>query len=229
MSADAGSPSDPLLSVDAVARLWGTGLTAVLQSIESGQLRTLDRGLLVGEGRFDVPLIRSSWVESVQRESPGFSRIVRPEAGVSIHPAFDAALAFHSALDLGDAQGVFEWSSEASRQGRSPEQLLAAWAAVADHLHEGNAGIGTAIYSLAPLEAVAARVMEHTPAMPRAITAPTPATMLAALPLVEEESGWRVDLPLFERRDEWIQLLASPLPEAGDEPAASSDSPSSDS
>jgi len=78
---------DELLSVNDVARLWGTGLEAVLSTISSGELPTLDRGLLIDEGRHDVPLIRRSWVYAVQQALPGFRRILRPEPGEPYHAA----------------------------------------------------------------------------------------------------------------------------------------------
>jgi hypothetical protein len=221
---------DELLTVNAVARLWGTGLTAVLQTIQSGQLLSLDRGLLVAEGRFDVPLIRRSWLETLQGPTPGASRILRPESGEQVHSAFQVAYDFHSALDLEDSPGVFDCCSRTSRKNRSPEQLLAAWQAAGGHLHEMNAGIGTTVYSLAPLDAVAVRVIAETPALPRAVTGPAPITLLDVLPLVEEDGEWRVDLPLFERRAEWYQLLTSPAPDSDDESGPSdSSSTSSDS
>jgi hypothetical protein len=44
----------------------------------------------------------------------------------------------------------------------------------------------------------------------------TPATLVDVVPLVWEADGWRVDLPLFERRHEWSHLLTSPLPDSAD-------------
>lgn len=213
--------NDELLSVNDVARLWGTGLTAVVQSVESGQLLTLDRGLLVAEGRYDVPLIRRSWAEALQQEGPGASRTLDPPAGQAFHPAFHTAFDFHKALQIGDAQGLFTASSGWSCAGRSPEDLLAAWQAVGSQLTPPNAGIGTTIYSLTPLDAVAARVIADAPALPRAITKPTPATLIDVLALVSESDSWRIDLPLFERRHEWSHLLTSPLPDSGGFPESS--------
>ncbi|MGH2761118.1 MAG: hypothetical protein ACRDLD_00745 [Thermoleophilaceae bacterium] len=228
MSEDFPASHDELLSVNDVARLWETGLTAVVQSIESGQLLSLDRGLLMREGRYDVPLIRRSWAESLQRDSPGASRTLDPPPGQPFHPAVETAFDFHKALDLGDAQGVFATSSEGSRAGRLPEDLLAAWQTAGSHLVQPNAGVGTTIYALTPLDAVAARVMADAPTLPRAVTKPTPATMIDALPLVSEDDGWRVDLPLFERRDEWSHLLTSPLPGSDGSPEPSGSSSSAD-
>lgn len=212
---------DELLSVNDVARLWGTGLTAVAQSIESGQLLSLDRGLLVAEGRYDVPLIRRSWAESLQQDSPGASRTLAPPPEESFHLAVEPAFDFHKALDLGDADSVFAASSAESRAGRSPEDLLAAWRAAGSHLIQPNAGVGTTIYTLTPVEAVAARIMADAPALPRAVTKPTPATMIDVLPLVLEGDRWRVDLPLFERRSEWSHLISSPLPASDGAPTPS--------
>lgn len=226
MTEDLAVSDDELLSVNDVARLWGTGLTAVVQSVESGQMLSLDRGLLIGEGRYDVPLIRRSWAESLQQDSPGAPRILDPPAGESFHPALETAFDFHKAFDLADAEGVFAASSAESRADRSRDDLLAVWQEAGSHLVEGNAGVGTTIYSLAPLDAAAARVMADAPALPRAVTKPTPATLIDVLPLVEEDGGWRVDLPLFERRHEWSYLVTSPPPDPGTAPELSESSSS---
>jgi hypothetical protein len=69
--------------------------------------------------------------------------------------------------------------------------------------------------------------MADAPALPRAVTKPTPATMIDVLPLVSEDDGWRVDFPLFERRDGWFHLLRSPLAGA-DGSAEATDSASAD-
>lgn len=199
---------DKLLSVNDVARLWGTGLAAVVDAVERGDLRSLDRGLLVAERRYDVPLIRWSWADALRQASPG-GRVVTGPSSDDFHPALEPAFEFHKALDLADAARVYSLSSAESRSDRSEADLLDAWLAAASHLFDDNAGIGTTIYSLEPLPAVAARVIANAPAMPRAITKPTPATLVDALPLVSEADGWRVDLALFERRHEWIHALNS--------------------
>lgn len=220
--------SDPLLSVYDVARLWGSGLASVLRCIECDQLRSIDRGLLVSEGHYDIPLIRRSWAEAVQTDSPGASRRIDEEG--RFHPALEPAFDFHKALDLGDVDGVRAVSSVESRERfPSPGDLLQAWREVGGHLVQPGSGIGTAIYSLAPLDAVAARVMADAPAMPRAFSKPTPVSMLDALPLVLEGDRWWVDLPLFERRQDWLDSLTEPPPEPGGSSAPSDESDSSDS
>lgn len=215
---------DDLLSVNDVARLWGTGLTAVARSVDVGEVLSLDRGLLIAEGRYDVPVIRRSWAEAPRRDSPGASRILHPPSEAAFHPAVETAFDFHKALDLDDAGGVSATSTAASCEGRTPDELLGQWQRVGSHLLQPDAGVGTTVYSLAPLDAVAARIIADAPALPRAVTKPTPATMIDALPLVLEEDSWRVDLPLFERREEWIHLLTSPPPdsEGGSESTGSS-------
>lgn len=205
---------DPLLSVHDLARLWGTGVTAVVQAVESGRVPSLDRGVLVAEGRYDVPLIRRSWAEALQEESPGALRRLDPPEGEAVHPAVRVAFEFHSALGEDDADRLFAASSSKSRGGRSPGELLAAWKAVGSHLLREDAGVGTAIYSLAPIEAVAARIFADAPKLPRALPRATPATLIDLLPLVRDEALWRVDLALFERRQELelTELLTSPPP-----------------
>jgi hypothetical protein len=219
---------DELLSVNDVARSWGTGIQAVLNVIQSGQLATLDRGVLIGEGRYDVPLIRRSWVESLQQASPGFERSLSPEPGDIIHAALQPALDFHHALCVGDADEIYRCSSLASRHNRSPEELLAAWLAVGRHLVRDKAGIGSTIYDLAPLSAVGARIFAYTPIIPRALQQPTPGDLVDVLPLVKEADDWRVDLPLFDQRAQWIHTLNESPPEdsVSSEPGVSSSSES---
>jgi hypothetical protein len=209
---------DPLLSPNDVARLWGTGLPTVVRLVASGQLASLDRGLLVGRGEYDVPLIRKSWAEALRRRSEGPSRVLKPPSGESFHPALAPAFEFHKALETQDEGGVYEYSSSASRAGRSPRELLVAWTAVGSHLLDNNAGVGTDIYSLAPHEAVAARVIADAPAMPRMVSKPTPALLVDALPLVFEDDHWRVDLPMFERGQEWVHLLSEAPPGSSSSP-----------
>ena len=205
---------DKLLSVNDVARLWGTGLAIVVESIENGDLPSLDRGLVVAEGGYDIPLIRRSWAEALREPPAGSSRRLDPPEGETFHPGFEIAYEFHKALDLGEAKRVFYLSSAESRDGRTAPELLDAWHS--PHLFEQNAGVGSTLYSLEPFPAIAARIFAEAPALPRALTDWTRATFLDALPLVRDPDGWRLDLPLYERRDEWIHLLDSPLPDAAD-------------
>lgn len=220
-----GSMSDDeLLSINEVARLWGTGLNIVVQLVEAEQLPSIDRGLLAMEGEYDIPLIRRSWAEALQRESPGASRTLPPPAGQVFHPAVEGAFDFHKALDLGDADGVFAASSRDSRENRTPDELLRAWQEQGSHLVQPGSGVGTTIYSLSPIEAVAARVMADAPTMPRAVTKVAPASMIDVLPLLFEDDVWRVDLNLFVKRSEWIQLLFSPLSGVDGSPSDASSS-----
>lgn len=203
---------DPLLSVSQIARLWGTGLDIVIDLVESGTLPSLDRGELICRGRLDVPLIRRSWVESLRSDSEGATRIVEPPDGERVHPALSAALGVHSALDERDAETLYALSSRASREDREPEELLARWMEINRGGFPGDSGVGSTIYSLAPLPAVAARVFADAPKMPRAITRATPARLLAVLPFVEEDGEWKVDLPIYEGPDSLPDLLKTPMP-----------------
>ncbi len=143
------------------------------------------------------------------------------------HPAVRVALEFHGALSEDDADRLFAASSPQSRSGRSPRELLAAWKAVGSHLLREDAGVGTSIYSLAPIEAVAARIFADAPALPRALPRATPATLIDVLPLVRDGSVWRVDLALFERRQELrlVERLTSPPPSPGVSEGPPSSSP----
>lgn len=213
-----------LLSVNDIARLWGTGTDVVVQLVSSGELSSLDRGLLVAEGRYDVPVIRRSWAEALRNDSPGAGRILDSPAEDVFHPAFETAFEFHSALAEYDAEALYKLSSRQSRKGRDPDELLDVWVEVGSRMLEPRAGVGTAIYSLAPLDAAAARVLDQAPSVPRAVTKATPATLLGVLPLIEEEGSWRVDLPLFEKREEWHHLLTEPLPVPSSVPGSESSS-----
>jgi len=218
---------DPLLSVRQVARYFGSGIRTVTDLIQRGALPSLDAGSLVAKGELDVPLVRLSWAESLQRDSAGAGRRI-PDPPEGVHPAVEVALDFHTALFEEDADAVERLSSGTSRQGMSPQELLRVWADELDLvLQHPNSGIGTAVYCLRPLEAVAARVFEDAPPVPRAFERPTPAMMLVALPLVQEQGEWKVDLPLFRKRDEWVHYLLEPLPQEDDDTSSSDGEPSS--
>jgi hypothetical protein len=206
------SSSDPLLSVSDVARLWGTGIGAVVELIESRGLAALDDGELIAAGRFDVPVIRLSWAQSLKLDSHASERLLEPEGGQIAHPAFFAAAEFHSALDQEDADAVYEFSSHETRRSRTPDEVLASWLEITSGGFPTNSGIGSSIYSLAPLPAVAAQVCADAPKVPRTLGTHAPISLLAILPLVNEEDVWRVDLPLFEGPAYLPEVLSSPLP-----------------
>jgi hypothetical protein len=206
---------DPLLSVSQIARIWGTGLEAVISLVDSGALPSLDRGELIRQGQLEVPLIRESWAEFMRMDSPGAERILAPPDGENLHPAVRRALALHAALEEGDSAFLWALSSLASRKGHSPESLLARWSELNHGGYPEGSGVGTTIYSLAPLPAVGARVFANAPKSPRTIDKPTPATLLAVLPFVWE-NDWVVDLPIYsgEATDLFLPaLLTTPPPE----------------
>jgi hypothetical protein len=210
----ASDEEDPLLSVTQVARLYGTGLRVVVSLVEQGVLPSLDGARLVSVGRLDVPLIRRSWAVALQKDSRGASRRLDDRDGV--HPAAEAALEFHAALDLNDAERVYELSSRASRHQRAPGQLLDEWRRELAHVFAEPSGIGTAVYSLAPRNAVVVRILGDPPPIPRAVTAPTPAWVLAIVPFVPEDDGWKADLPMYQDRNSWTPLLDTPMPQDDD-------------
>ena len=206
------SSDDPLLSVSQVARMWGTGLNIVVELVKSETLPALDRGELIAEGRFDVPLIRRSWAEFLHLDGGSAHRVIRPPEGEDVHPALNTALDVHAALDEGDAETLYRLSSRASREGRDATSLYARWMEYTDGGFPTTSGVGSTIYSLAPLDAVAARVFADAPKVPRAVTGPAPALLIAVLPLVEEGGKWKVDLPMFEGPAFLPDVLVSPLP-----------------
>lgn len=208
--ASTSTDDDPLLSIAQVARLYGTGIGTVVDLVSRGRLCTLDGGRLAQRGRLDVPVVRKSWATAIQHDSPGASR--RINSNDLVHPAVGTALDFHTAVDDSNAPDVFLLSSRESREGMSAEDLLEAWRGELAAVLAEPSGVGTAIYSLAPLPAVAARVFANPPSIPRVFDRATPATLLAALPLVYEGGDWKVDLPLFRSRHDWMHLLSEPLP-----------------
>lgn len=203
---------DPLLSVSQIARLWGTGLETVVDLVDSSTLPSLDRGELIRRGQFDVPLIRRSWAEFLRSNPEATGRLIEPPEGERVHPALLVALDVHSALGQEDAEALYGLSSEASREDRSPDELLARWMEINQGGYPPNSGVGSSIYSLAPLPAVAARVFADAPKVPRAQTKPTPALLIAVLPLVEEGGTWKVDLPLYEGPVFLPEHLVTPMP-----------------
>ena len=206
--------TDPLLSLAQVARLYGTGLKVVVELVTTGKMPSLDEGRLVSAGKLDVPVIRRSWATALQRSSSGASRRVdRPDSGV--HPAVRTALAFHTAMDTADDAVVEQLSSRASREGLSPSDLFDRWWDEIGWVLSEPSGIATGVYSLAPYDAVCVRVIADPPDLPRAVDRPTPTMMLVALPLVQEDGEWRVDLPLFQTRQDWVPLLSEPLSAEG--------------
>jgi hypothetical protein len=206
---------DPLLSVSQVARMWGTGLDIVVELVLSQTLPSLDRGELIIQGHLDVPLIRRSWAEFLRLDGDASDRILKPREGERVHPAFQVALDVHSALDEGDADALYRLSSQASREGRDAAALYARWIEFTEGGFPSDSGVGSTVYSLAPLPAVAARVFADAPKVPRAITRSAPARLIAVLPLVEEKGRWKVDLPMFEGPVFLPEVLASPMPEEG--------------
>lgn len=203
---------DPLLSVTQVARMWGTGVNVVVGLVESMTLPSLDRGELITQGRLDVPLIRRSWAKFLNLDGSSAHRVIEPPEGESVHPAFYTAAEVHSALDEGDAEALYRLSSQASCLDRKPAHLYARWIECTEGGLPTTSGVGSTIYSLAPLRAVGARVFADAPKVPRAVDGPVPGLLLAVLPLVEEEGQWKVDLPMFEGPAFLPDVLVSPLP-----------------
>jgi hypothetical protein len=204
--------ADPLLSVSQVARLYGTGQETVIDLVKRGVLPSLDGGTLIDKGRIDVPVIRLSWVTALQGdETPGSSRVL--EADGDFHPAFLTAFAFHAAVDIEDEATVASLSSTGTRNARSDSEVLALWRAELKDTFGESSGVGTAIYSLAPIDAVTARILAGPPGLPRVNEQSTPTLLLGVLPMVQESSEWRVDLPLFRDRLNWLHLLTEPLPD----------------
>jgi hypothetical protein len=205
---------DPLLSPLQVARMYGTGIATVVELIEEGSLATLDDGRLVSAGKLEIPLIRESWARALQQPSPGSARVLRPPEGRLLHPAMEVAADFLTALQSNDGTTARAITSSKSRQGMNDQEVLASWLLLVGGKPDEAAGIGSAVYSLAPFPAVAVRILAHTPKFPRAVDRPTPARLIAALPLIEESEGWRLDLTLMKETDKWFPLLYEPPPES---------------
>lgn len=206
--------SDPLLSPQQVARMYGTGIATVVELIDEGALPTLDEGRLVSAGRLEVPVIRESWARALQQPSGGSERVLHPPKGRLLHPAMEPAADLLTALQTDDATTAFSITSSASRQRMDSQEVLGRWLQLMGGRPDEAAGIGSAVYSLAPIPAVAVRILAHTPRFPRAVDRPTPARLIAALPLVEEDGAWKLDLNLMGEVEKWFPLLYEPLPES---------------
>jgi hypothetical protein len=211
---------DPLMSVAQVARLYGTGLQVVIGLVNSQVLASLDAGRSLSRGRVDVPVIRRSWAEALRQPGKGSSRILHPQEGESLHPAFFVAVDFHVALEEQDAEVLYNLSSAATREHFDADGLLTQWLNFTEGGFPSDSGVGSVIYSLAPLPAVAVRIFAEAPKFPRAVTAPTPATLIAVLPLVEEDGEWKVDLQLFEGPVYLPRILEEPMPDQSDSQAS---------
>jgi hypothetical protein len=211
---------DPLLSVNDVARLWGTGLQIVVTLVESGQLASLDRGLLVRQGEHYVPLYVSHGRRhcGAHRRGPRACSIRRAGSLSTLRSRLPSNSTRHWAHRMQSAststrlQPREQTDRRKSCSSHGPRSVR-------------TSSITTPVWeptsTLAPHEAVAARVIANAPAMPRAVSKPTPAMLVDALPLVFEDDHWRVDLPMFQRRLEWIHLLSEPPPGSSSSPASS--------
>ena len=198
--------ANPLLTISDVARRMGMSEKSAARLISSGVIRSLDRGLLAQSGRYDVPVVRESWLHDVEEEldERGTSRIDPHAQG--FHPAVQIVLAFLDALKQRDADAAHALSSARTR-ALYPERrnLLRDWRSQIGRSVLGKAAVATAAYPLPIDQAVAVRLMGDP--LPFTIKVVKPAVFMAVavLPLIPEEESWRLDLPLYQRRAEWLQ------------------------
>jgi hypothetical protein len=206
-------PDDRLMSVAQVARHYGVGVATIAKLVGSGTICSLDRGRLIGQGQFDVPLIRLSWAEAIRVDSPGASRRIDPDSE-ALRGAVQTAVDFHAAVDESDAEAMFRLSSAATRaSGGEADTVAARWREAVGNVMNSGTGVATGAYSLAPLQAIAMRVVYDAPAIPTVYTKPTPLFAATLLPLVPEDGEWRVDFDLWQQQEMMQSLLGQPLPE----------------
>lgn len=207
------SNEDPLMSVVQVARHFGVGNKTIATFVEQGLLPTLDRGRLVGEGRFDVPVIRLSWAEELAANTTPSPRLL--DAGSdAVRLAVRVAIDFHGAVSDGDSLTIFELSSGQTRAsaGGTVEAVAARWQQAVGSMMNPTTGVATGVFSLAPVAAVVLRVAHDAPAVPRLVNGPAPMLVATYLPLVPEAETWRVDYALWEQQAAIGAVLAQPVP-----------------
>lgn len=211
MGADGtGESDDRLLSVTQVARYYGVGVATISGLVVDSTVASLDRGRLVAAGRFDIPLIRRSWADAIRVNSPGASRRIDPDQLMG--PAARSAYDFHSAIDLKDSAAIYKLSSAATQAWGNQAAVVERWHDAVGDLMNSSTGVASGVYTLAPLEAVAVRIVYDAPKVPTVFTRPTPLKVATVLPLVEEDGAWKVDFALWEEQDRLQELLNQPLP-----------------
>jgi hypothetical protein len=207
-----GDDSDPLVSVDDLAREWQVTSATVAPLVTSGRMPSLDGGRIVREGRLDVPCVRRSWAEALRVDSPGAARRVDLSFADGVHPAFAVAYEFYNAVVDGDADAVHRFSSAESRSLES-QTLLAAWREhLSDALDDGIS-ITSGVYRLDPYPGVGVRLIREAPPIAVVVDKPTPVWPAGLIPLQEGPDGWRVDLETARLDVDWTQLMQTSLPD----------------
>jgi len=199
-----------LLSVEQVSRKLGTTPQAVARLIFNGVLASLDEGLLVGEGRYDVPAIRESVVLALLDDLRARSFIepqpIRPTTYDNELPSL-AAFKFVIALRERNFDAAWDLSSSASRvQNRNPASLAEWWI---DHLGVDQASEPSVATGMYPIPGGLA-VMYLPDSVPFAgrTRQPHPEYM-APMALKWEDGRWVADQPLQARRADWIDYVLS--------------------
>jgi len=209
---DAAGDDDQLLSVIQIARRFGTGINTIVTLVQAGTLPSLDRGRLIAQKRFDVPLIRPSWVESLQFDVPGKHRRIS-SASKEVRNAIQAAIDFHYAVSTNDVEAMFRLSSAATvASADGPQELAARWRAGLGEMMNPSTGIATETFSLAPLDALVLWVVYDAPGVPTVSATQKPMVIATFLPLVRESDSWKVDLGLWSDQESLKLLLSQPLP-----------------
>lgn len=212
--------TDPLLSVEEIARLWKVDTDIVSELVEDRSLPTLDGGAAVKRGRLDVPCARLTWAEALRVDSPGaVRRIDDPHSGY-MHAAAYVAMQLHRALADEDIGRVWDLSSQESRaEGESPEGLWARWRAALPDGFGDDVAITSGVYELLPHRGVGVRLVHSLTTVPISVDKATPIRSAGLIPMIEEDGAWYAHLPLAELGVEWFSLLRT-APAQASEPGS---------
>lgn len=164
--------------------------------------------------RFDVPVIRSSAYENLQRR---FAETSRRDDGRATfprpgdHPAHRLTWEFLDALQRDDLDVIAGLCTDESlRQAGSREALRDKWIESMGAENLGRLGIATGIYDLPFPDTIAIRVVTNP--LPFSVKLERP-TIVSAIPLAlrREGTSWRFDRPLQDRVAEWREHAGAVL------------------
>lgn len=199
--------TDPLMSVSAVARDLGVSEGTVARLVEQGKVPSLDRGLLAGEGNYEVPVLRRSWIEDVLGAMPEPRGIIHQDEGADVHPGIQVAIDFHAAAQVGDGEELMSLVKVPNGEFDTADSL-GEWCKIfVNGQFTESTGVASVLRSVEPLGEVAALVVSDAQPIPRVFDRITPVSLLAVIPLTTDEGDWLVDLALFTHQGELLDLV----------------------
>lgn len=213
-------PTDPLLSIEQIARVWKVDTSIVTELVDDGSLPTLDGGASAQHGRLDVPCARLSWAEGLRVDSPGAVRRINDPHSGFMHAAASIAAELHRALAVENIDEVWELSTQESRaEGGSRAGLWARWRAALPDGFGDDVAITTGVYQLLPHPGVGVRLVHSIAPVPHSHDRATPIPSAGLIPMIREDGAWRAHLPLAELDVEWFSLLRT-APDQASEPGS---------